>query len=169
MVIIIGIGHVIVASLQRLATVTASVSHGYLTMATVFRRRTCCLHTSHLCIGASPVAGGKDEVTPVSIWQRAFAIAVFLVAFIMASIFVGASPRRCSLCNSAPSGGTSVIQTSRRPSSPACSPKRSMRQVRCRLDKVIMAAGVLGSYTGFGKASRTFRVMRMATPVLRPY
>ena len=94
MVIIIGIGHVIVTSLQRLATVTASASHGYLTMATSVRRRTCCLDTSHFCIGALPVSKGygRGENTQ-DLAVRVFAIDVLLVAFIIASIFVVASPR----------------------------------------------------------------------------
>ena len=71
--IIIGIGHVIAASLQRLAAVTASAGHGYLIMDTAFRKRTCCLNTSHLCIGTLPVAGGKDEwlLSPIQLTDLA--------------------------------------------------------------------------------------------------
>merc|ERR1712176_1526779 len=106
MVIIIGIGHFIACIFAALGNGDDKEGwiphYGYsLAEEDLLPRYLMSLHWS-----LSQFAGGMDEVTPVNMGERAYAIAVFLVAFIMASIFVSSitsSMTQLSLINGQPS------------------------------------------------------------------
>jgi len=87
MLVIMGLGHVIACLWHAIAAQdrpdTWLNEHGFAD-ASLSMRYTTALHWSLL-----QFAGGTDEIVPQNTGERVYAIGVFLLAFVMASVFVG--------------------------------------------------------------------------------